>query len=92
MIMLDFICRGSTELLGTGREEKNKNENICLQLDSNPRPVLLDRQVNQSSRPLDHDGLTTVHGLMSYWIMGNKLIPNSMEEPMQIKSSMTIYL
>ena len=37
--MLDFICNGSVDLFGTGRERKIQNENICLQRDSNPRPA-----------------------------------------------------
>ena len=34
--MLDFICNGSVDLFGTGRERKIQNENVCLQQDSNP--------------------------------------------------------
>ena len=37
--MLDFICNGSVDLLGTGRVRKIQNENICLQRDSNPHPA-----------------------------------------------------
>ena len=39
MDMLDFICNGSVDLFGTGRERKIQNENICLQRDSNPHPA-----------------------------------------------------
>ena len=35
--MLDFICMGSADLFGTGRERKIQNENLCLQRDSNSR-------------------------------------------------------
>ena len=36
MVMLDFICMGSTELFGTGWDWKIQNENLCLQRDLNP--------------------------------------------------------
>ena len=36
MVMLDFICMSTAELVGTGMERKIQNENICLQRDSNP--------------------------------------------------------
>ena len=39
MDMLDFICNGSVDLFGTGRERKIQNENIWLQRDSNPNPA-----------------------------------------------------
>ena len=67
--MLDFICNGSVDLLGTWRERKIQNENICIQRDWNPHHVS-PRQV--SLRPLGHEGLMVISGLMSYRIMGYK--------------------
>ena len=66
--MLDFICMGSADLFGTGRERKIKNENICLQWDSNPR-LDTPRQVNQRFRPLGHDTLMMICGLKSFRIV-----------------------
>ena len=41
MVMLDFICMGSAELLGMGREQTMQDENeYDLKRDSNPLPVL----------------------------------------------------
>ena len=37
--MLYFICKGSTELYGTGNKRKIQNENICLRRESNKRPL-----------------------------------------------------
>ena len=71
--MLDFICNGSVDLFGTGRERKIQNENICLQRDSNPHRIG-PRQVSQRLRPLGHESLMMISGLMSYRIMGYKLI------------------
>ena len=65
--MLDIIC--SADLFGTGRERKIQNENICLQRDSNPHSP---RQESQRLRPLSHEGLMVISGLMSYMIMGYK--------------------
>ena len=70
--MLDFICNGSFDLFGTRRERKIQNENICLQRDSNPHDAS-PRQESQRLRPLDHEGLMVISGLMSYRIMGCKL-------------------
>ena len=69
--MLDFICNVSVDLFGTGRERKIQNENICLQLDSNPHPAS-PRQESQRLRPLGHEGLMVISGLMSNRIMGYK--------------------
>ena len=69
MIMLDFICMGFADLFGTGRERNILNQNICLQGDSNPRHAT-PRQVYQRFRPLDHDALMKISGLMSYKIVG----------------------
>ena len=52
---------------------KIQNENVWLQLDSNPGHAT-PRQVNQRIRPLDHGALMTICGLMSYRIVGYKLI------------------
>ena len=71
--MLDFICMGSADLFGTERKRKIKNENICLQRDSNPRHAT-PRQVNQRFRPLGHGALMMISSLISYRIMGYKLI------------------
>ena len=70
MVMLDFSCMGSADLLGTGKERKFKMK-ICLQRDSNPRHAT-PRQVNQRLRWLGHDALIMISGLMSYRIMGYK--------------------
>ena len=67
--MLDFICNGSVDLFGTGRERKIQNENICLQRDSNPHHAS-PRQESQRLRPLSHEGLMAISGLISYRIMG----------------------
>ena len=72
MDMLDFICNGSIDLFGTGRKRKIQNENICLRWDSNPHHASL-RQESQRLRPLGHEGLMVISGLMSYRIMGYKL-------------------
>ena len=66
--MLDFICIGSAELFGTGRERKYMSQ-AGFQL----RPGTV-RQGCQRFRPLGHDGLTVICGLMSYRIVGYKLI------------------
>ena len=72
--MLDFICMGFAKLFGTVRERKIQNENVWLQRDSNPRNAT-PRQVNQRFRPLGHDGLIMmIYSLMSYRIVGYKLI------------------
>ena len=71
--MLDFICNGSIDLFGTGRERKNQNENIYLQRDSNPHHASL-RQETQRLRPLGHEGLMRISGLMSYRVIGYNLI------------------
>ena len=68
--MLDFICNGSVDLFGTW-SEKFKNENICLHRDSNPHNASV-RQESQRLRPLGHEGLMVISGLMSYKIMGYK--------------------
>ena len=66
--MLDFICNGSVDLFGKGRERKIQNENICLQQDSNPRHAS-PWQESQLLRPLGHEGLMVMINLMSYRIM-----------------------
>ena len=53
---------GSTELLGTGRERKIKNENICLKRDSKPRPALLDSY----SSALNHSVTLVKYQVESY--------------------------
>ena len=73
MVMLDFICNGSVDLLGTEREGKIQNENICLQWDWKPHHAS-PRQESQRLRPLGHEGLMLIGGLMSYRIMEYKLI------------------
>ena len=67
--MLDFICNGFVDLFGTGRERKIQNENICIQRDSNPHHAS-PRQESQRLRPLGHEGLMVISGLMSYRILG----------------------
>ena len=67
--MLDFICNGSVDLFGTGREQKIQNENTYVQRDLNPHHASL-RQESQRLRPLSHEGLMVISGLMSYRIMG----------------------
>ena len=69
--MLDFICYGSVDLFGTERERKIQNENICLKRDSNPHHAS-PRSESQRLRPLGHEGLMVISGLMSYRIMGYK--------------------
>ena len=71
--MLDFICNGSIDLFGTGRERKIQKENLCLQRDSNSHPAS-PRQESQRLRPLGHEGLMVISGLMSYRIMGYKFL------------------
>ena len=58
MDMLDFICNGSVDLFGTGRERKIQNENLCLQQDSNPHTPVHDRKVTapKTARPRGLDG------------------------------------
>ena len=68
---IDFICNGSVDLFGTGRERKIQNENICLQRDSNAHHAR-QRQESQRLRLLGHEGLVVSSGLMSYRIMGYK--------------------
>ena len=68
MVMLDFICMGSTYLFGTARRERKiQNENICLQWDSNPR-LAMTRLVERRFGPLGYDTLIKIWRLMSYWI------------------------
>ena len=69
--MLDFICNGSVDLFGTGRDRKIQNENIYLQRDSNPHHAS-HRQESQHHRLLGNEGLMVISGLMSYRIMGYK--------------------
>ena len=69
--MLDFICNGSVDLFGTGRKRKNQYKNLCLQQDSNPHHAS-PRHESQRVRPLGHEGLMVISGLMSYRIMGYK--------------------
>ena len=71
--MLDFICNGSVDLLGTERERKIENGNIRLQRDSNPHHAS-PRQESQRLRPLGHESLMKISGLMSNKIMGYNLI------------------
>ena len=69
MVMLDFICMGSTYLFGTARRERKiQNENICLQGDSNPR-LATTRLVTQQFRLLGYDTLIKIWRLMSDWIV-----------------------
>ena len=71
--MLDFIYMGSVDLFGTGRERKILNENICFQRDSNPHHAS-PRQESQRLRPLGHEGLMVISGLMSYRTMEYKFL------------------
>ena len=73
--MLDFICNGYDDLFGTGRERIIQNENISLQRDSNPHHAS-PRQESQRLRPLGHEGLMMISGLMSYRIIGYKFYRN----------------
>ena len=73
--MFDLICNDSVDLFGTGRERKIQNENICLQRDSIPHHVS-PRQESQRLRPLGHEGLMVISGLMSYKIIGYKFKKN----------------
>ena len=52
-----------------GGSEKFKNENICLQRDSNPR-LATTRLEEQRFRPLGYDALMKIWRLISYWIVG----------------------
>ena len=72
MDMLDFIRNGSVDLFRKGRERKIQNENKRLQRDSNPYQAS-PRQESQRLRPLGHEGLMVISGLMSYRIMGYKI-------------------
>ena len=67
-----FYLQGSVDLFGMGRERKIQNENICLQRDSNPLHAS-PRKKSQRLRPLGHEGLIVIGGLMSYRILGFKL-------------------
>ena len=92
MAMHDFICMGSTQLFGKGRERKIQNENRCLQRDLKPRPVT-SRQVNQRFRPLGHDALMMICGLMSYRIVGYKLTkPLRGRVTTRVKLTMVTYM
>ena len=62
-------CHCSVDLFGTGRKRKIQNENICLQWTSNPHHTS-PRQESQRLRPLGHEGLMVISGLMSNRIMG----------------------
>ena len=70
MVVLDFICMGSTYLFGTARRERKiQNENICLQRDSNPR-LATTRLVEHRFRPLGYDTLmkiTLINVLLDSW-------------------------
>ena len=68
MDMLDFICKAPLTCSERG-ERKIQNENICLQRDSNSHHAS-QQQESQRLRPLGHEGLMVISGLMSYWIMG----------------------
>ena len=62
--MLDFICNGSVDLFGTGRE-------LQILRDSNPQNAN-PRQEKQCLRPLGHEGLLVIRGVMSYMIIAYK--------------------
>ena len=53
-------------------ERRIQNEIICLQQGSNLHQAS-QRQESQRLRPLGHEGLMVISGLMSYRIMGYKL-------------------
>ena len=81
--MLDFICMCSAELFATDREQNIQNGNICLQRDLYSRHAIPE-QVNQRFRPLSHDALMMIRGLMSYRIVGYKLIKPLRENTCQL--------
>ena len=70
-----LISLGSADLFGTGRERKIQNENIpgMSQQDSDPHHAS-PRQESQRIRPLGHEGLMVISGLMFYRIMGYKFL------------------
>ena len=78
-----FHLHRSTELFGTERERKIQNENICLQRDWNPHHAC-PRQESQRLRPLGHEGLILIGGLMSYRIMRYTLIKLQRDNTCQI--------
>ena len=51
-------------IVRNGEERKIQNENICLQRDSNPHHAS-PRQESKRLRPLGHEGLMVISGLMS---------------------------
>ena len=63
--------------------EKFQNKNICLQRDSNQHHTS-PRQESQCLRPLGHEGLMMISSLMSYRIMGYKLIKPLRDNTCQI--------
>ena len=65
------------------RERKIQNENICLQRVSIPF-YATPQQVNQRFRPLGHAALMMTCGLMSYRIVGYKLIKPLRDNTCQI--------
>ena len=81
MVMLDFICKGSAELFGTGREKKNKKKMSPAGFEPTPGTM---RQVNKRFRPLGHDSLMMICGIMSYRIVGYKLIKTLRDNTFQI--------
>ena len=50
MDMLDFICNGSIDLFGSGRERQIQNENICLKRDRTHTTPVHDRKVSALDR------------------------------------------
>ena len=71
--MLNFICLLHSAVLNREGAKKINMKILCLQRDFNPRHAT-PRQVNQRFRPLGQDALMMISGLMSYKIVGYKLI------------------
>ena len=79
--MPDFIFMSSADLFGTGRSEKLK---MKIYVSSGTRKYATPRQVNQRHRSLGHDALMLLSGLMSYRIIGYKLIKPLRDKTCQI--------
>ena len=74
MDMLDFICMGSADMFGTEREQKIKDQNTCLQWDSNPRHATPHHDRKLSA--LDHSATALDDDLLFNVLQGNVIQMN----------------
>ena len=73
MVMLDFICMGSADLFGTGRERKIQNENMSpAGFEPTPRHTTTGNSALKTTRPRRLDGDQLFNVLQDNGIQINK--------------------